>query len=118
MRRIPAIAAAILLSTSLLLPAQSGFEVISVKPNVSGDGPSDPRLSPGRFSWSNVTLRQLIQVAYNVRPYQLIALPDWADTSRFDVAATANFPASPQEMNTMLQSLLGDRFNLAVHRDR
>jgi uncharacterized protein (TIGR03435 family) len=63
-------------------------------------------------------LRQLIQVAFGIRPYQLIALPDWADTARFDVAATASFPASPQQMNTMLQSLLADRFDLAVHRDR
>jgi uncharacterized protein (TIGR03435 family) len=118
MRRTSAIAAAILLSITLSLPAQTVFEVISVKPNVSADGPSDPRKSPGRLSWSNVTLRQLIQVAYDVRPYQLIALPDWADSARFDVAATASFPASPQQMNTMLQSLLADRFDLAVHREK
>jgi uncharacterized protein (TIGR03435 family) len=118
MKQPLAFAAAILLSTSLSLPAQNVFEVISVKPNVSADGPSDPRISPGRFSWSNASLRQLIQVAYGVRPYQLIAMPDWVDTARFDVAATASFPASPQQMNTMLQSLLADRFDLAVHRDR
>ena len=53
-----------------------------------------------------------------MRPYQLIALPDWADAARFDVAATASFPASPQQMNTMLQGLLVDRFDLTVHRDR
>src|SRR5262249_48981717 len=77
-----------------------------------------PRVSPGRMSWSNATLRQLIQVGYNVRPYQLVGLPDWADTAHFDVAATASFAASPQQMNTMLQGLLADRFDLAVHRDR
>jgi uncharacterized protein (TIGR03435 family) len=101
-----------------ILPAQTVFEVVSVKPNLSGNAPSDPKTSPGRLSWTNATLRQLIQLGYDVRPYQLIALPDWADTARFDVSATTSFPASPQQMNTMLQGLLVDRFDLAVHRDR
>ena len=108
----------VLLSAALLFPAQSAFEVVSVKPNLSVDPPSSPRISPGRFSWSNATLRQLIQVAYEVRPFQLIGLPDWADTARFDVTATASFPASPQQMNVMLQRLLADRFELSVHRDK
>jgi uncharacterized protein (TIGR03435 family) len=108
----------VLLGTSLLLSAQGAFDVASVKPNVSGDEPSVPRISPGRFSWTNVSLRQLIQVAYDMRPYQLIALPNWADTARFDVAVTTSITASRQEMNTMLQSLLADRFDLSVHRER
>jgi uncharacterized protein (TIGR03435 family) len=99
------------------LAAQKVFDVVSVKPNVSASGPSDPIISPQRFSWINVRLRQLIQVGYEVRPYQLIGLPDWADSARFDVTATVNFPASRQEMNTMLQSVLADRFDLVAHRD-
>src|SRR3954464_4152176 len=103
--------------TSLLF-SQTTFEVMSVKPNISGDPPTDPGFSPGRFSWANVTLRQLIQVAHDVRPFQLFALPEWADTARFDVMATAGFPASPQQMKGMLQALLADRFNLAAHHDK
>jgi uncharacterized protein (TIGR03435 family) len=118
MKLMAGLAAAILLSASILFPAQNTFEVVSVKPNVSVDPPSDPRMSPGRFSWSNATLRQLIQVAYEVRPFQLIALPEWADSARFDVTATASFPASPQQMHTMLQGVLADRFDLSTHRDK
>jgi uncharacterized protein (TIGR03435 family) len=106
------------LALSSVQPALKAFDVVSVKPNMSANSPSDPLISPGRFSWMNATLRQLIQVAFEVRPYQLIALPDWADDARFDVSATVNFPASRQEMNTMLQGLLADRFDLVVHRDR
>jgi uncharacterized protein (TIGR03435 family) len=118
MKLTSSVALVVLLWTALLFPAQSAFEVVSVKPNVSVDPPSAPRVSPGRFSWSNATLRQLIQVAYEVRPFQLIGLPDWADTARFDVTATASFPASPQQMNVMLQRVLADRFDLSVHRDK
>ena len=97
--------------------AQQSFDVISVKPNDS-TSPSDLRISPQRFSCINATLRQLIQVAYDVRPYQLTSLPAWADSAHFDVAATTGVPASPQQMNAMLQSLLADRFELAVHREQ
>jgi uncharacterized protein (TIGR03435 family) len=97
---------------------QKSFEVASVKANVSGDGPSDPKVSPERFSWTNVTLRQLVQVAYDLRPYQLIGLPAWADNARFDVLATTGVAVSPQQMYSMLQSLLADRFDLAMHREQ
>jgi uncharacterized protein (TIGR03435 family) len=107
-----------LLLWGIVLCAQDTFEVMSVKPNVSADGPSDPKISPQRFAWVNATLRQLVQVAYEVRPYQLVALPEWADTARYDVSATASFAASPQQMRVMLQHLLAERFELVAHHDR
>ena len=97
--------------------AQKSFDVVSVKPNDSS-GPSDLKVSPQRVSWTNNSLRQLIQNAYDVRPYQLVALPAWADGAHFDVMATTDVPASPQQINAMLQGLLGDRFDLAVHREQ
>jgi uncharacterized protein (TIGR03435 family) len=106
-----------MLSSTLRLWAQTTFDVASVKPKASGDPPSAPAVSRGRFSWTNATLRQLIQIAYDRRPHQLIGMPDWAGTARFDVSATTNPGTSPQQMNVMLQSLLADRFDLLVHRD-
>jgi uncharacterized protein (TIGR03435 family) len=97
--------------------AQKSFDVVSVKPNDSR-GPSDLKVTPQRFSWTNASLRQLIQVAYDVRPYQLVALPAWADSADFDVVATTDVSSSPQQMNAMLQRLLADRFDLAVHREQ
>src|SRR2546428_13529261 len=82
-----------------LLSAQRSFDVVSVKPNVSGNSPSDPRISPGRFFWANVTLRQLIQTAYDKRPYQLIGMQEWGETARFDVIETASPSTSPQHRN-------------------
>jgi uncharacterized protein (TIGR03435 family) len=98
--------------------AQKAFEVASVKPNDTINGPSPLTVSPGRFSWTNATFRQLIQTGYDVRPYQLTGLPAWADTSHFDVMATTDSPASPQQMNAMLQALLADRFDLSVHHEQ
>src|SRR2546430_16921621 len=95
MKLAPAIIGALMFAS--VFSAQRNFDVASVKPNVSGTGPSDPRISPGRFSWTNVTLRQLIQVAYDKRPHQLIGIPEWVDTGHFDVVATASPTTSPQQ---------------------
>jgi uncharacterized protein (TIGR03435 family) len=117
--RITVVVVSLALSVALAFSqGDNAFEVASIKENISGDGPSDPRVSPGRFSWVNATLRQLIQTAYDARPYQLVGLPDWVDTARFDVNATTTVTASRQQMNSMLQGLLADRFGLSVHRDR
>lgn len=101
----------------LLLWVQTGFDVVSVKPNNSGLPPAAPVVSPGRFTWVNATLRQLIQVGYDKRPHQVIGMPEWADTSHFDVTATAAPGSSRNQMNAMLQDVLTSRFGLAVHRE-
>jgi uncharacterized protein (TIGR03435 family) len=64
------------------------FEVASVKPNAGARGLS-LRLQPGgRFTATNVTLRELIRFAYHVPPFQ-IAGEDGVLDDRFDVIAKA-----------------------------
>ena len=96
------------------------FDVVSIKENVNG-GPgaavSDLRETPGRASLTNVSLRTLIQVAYQVQPRQLVGEPDWVNNSRFDLLATTSGSASVAEMRMMLRPLLEDRFGLVVHTE-
>src|SRR4051812_26528902 len=66
------------------------FEVASVKPNKSGGGQVSIGIQPGgRFNASNVTLRDLIRIAYQVQPFQIVGGPDWLSSDRFDIAAKA-----------------------------
>jgi uncharacterized protein (TIGR03435 family) len=109
------------LTAILLVQAagQKSFDVASVKPNDTVNRATAPlTVSPERLSWTWATFRQLIQVGYDLRPYQLAGLPAWADTSDFDVMATTAVPASPKQMFAMLQNLLIDRFDLAVHHEQ
>src|SRR5262245_64276787 len=54
----------------------AAFEVASVKPNKSGDGRIMIGGPPGgRFTMTNVPLRQIIQLAYQIQPFQLIGGP-------------------------------------------
>ncbi len=83
----------------------------------AGAAVSDLRETPGRASLTNVSLRTLIQVAYQVQPRQLVGEPDWVNNSRFDLLATTSGSASVAEMRMMLRPLLEDRFGLVVHTE-
>ena len=100
------------------------FEVASVKPNKSGDGPISMGTQPGgRLTMVNVPLRLLIRNAYQVQDFQLVNAPDWINSERFDIVAKAaeNFPpptpGNPGPLQFMMRSLLADRFQLALHHE-
>ena len=97
------------------------FDVATVKPNNSGSGNSGIRTSKGEFSMTNVTLKDWIKMAYDVKDYSLSA-PPWLADERFDVVAKPPSGVQldwykPQVYKPMLQRLLVDRFKLAFHRE-
>jgi uncharacterized protein (TIGR03435 family) len=132
-RIVQKLAAAGVLAASLMRaqPAQSPspqFEVASVKPGPPGierasmNGgplPAGPfNLSaddPGRITWTNVWLRRMIQVAYDI-PIDRISGPDWLNTEHYDIVATIPKGTSVADFRLMVQNLLADRFKLTLHR--
>jgi uncharacterized protein (TIGR03435 family) len=95
------------------------FEVASVKPNTS-TGPGPVRIGfpgNGRFTVTNMSLRELIRFAYDVQPFQVTGGPGWIDNERFDITATTDGNPDPVVMRQMLQSLLAERFKLALHTE-
>jgi len=93
------------------------IEVTSVKMNTSYRASAGNRFDPQRMSWTNVSLRQLVEAAYSVQDYQLAGGPSWMDADRWDIAATTNIPTKSSEKFKLLQSLLADRFHLIIQRE-
>src|SRR5262245_58236793 len=96
------------------------FEAVSVRVNNSGEQffPLHP-LPGGRINIVNATVRVLIQNAYRVLQNDLVVGgPAWISNDRFDIAATAGANRTMDELSTMLQTLLAERFALRVHRER
>lgn len=103
------------------------FDVAAIKVNNSGGGNSSSNTNDGRFTASNVTLKNLIQYeAYGIPGPRILGGPKWIDTTRFDVEAkmdeaeAAKLKALDRKQNgeqthAMFQQLLADRFKLAVH---
>jgi uncharacterized protein (TIGR03435 family) len=133
-RTITLAAAAVAIAVlPVLLGAQSAsirptFEVASIKVNKSGE----PRMQGigfkpgGGFTATNVTLKELMQLAYARQPLerpQILGGPTWVDSERFDVIAKAasastDPPAFLNAMKMMVQAMLEDRFQLVVHTEQ
>jgi uncharacterized protein (TIGR03435 family) len=111
---------------------QLQFEVASVKPSGqshvaapgrSGGGggcPESYRIDPDRVTIQCATVGSLIARAFR-NPLYRITGPDWIlerQGSLFDIEATYSAPATEAQVPEMLQSLLAQRFHLAIHRSR
>jgi uncharacterized protein (TIGR03435 family) len=95
------------------------FEAASIKPSLSAPGStSSIQTEPGRIMGRNVTLRRCVRGAYDVPETLVGGGPKWADEDRYDIDATAAGPANDANLMIMLQSLLADRFQLVIHRER
>jgi len=97
------------------------FEVASVKPSASGDGVNANWTTVsegGRFRATNSTLVRLIQVAYGLRPTDLvIGGPSWVTSRRFDVEAQPEARVSGTQARLMIRRLLAERFKLVLRNE-
>jgi len=98
------------------------FEVASIKPSKSDEQGTYLRRQPGGlYRATNVTLRALIASAYlNQFPpkgERVFGGPNWIDSEHFDIDAKAEGDPTREQENLMMQSLLADRFKLALHHE-
>ena len=108
----------LLLSCTSVFP-QTAFEVADVKANKSGELRMAIDLQPGgKVTMRNVPMKVLIVFAYHLRPEALAGGPSWLDSERFDVVAKALETAPPEDVRRMMQTLLAERFKLAVHTEQ
>jgi uncharacterized protein (TIGR03435 family) len=95
------------------------FEVVSIRRNDSGSSREIYGPPVGdRASYTNVTLRTLIRLAYRVQDFQISGGAGWLNSERYDISAKAeNSGLTRSQVEQMLQSMLAKRFALAVHRE-
>ena len=96
------------------------FEVASIRPSVNA--PRQAVAAAGRtdgaqFRIAGLTIRDYISMGYAVKLNQ-ISGPDWITTDRFDIAATLPEGSRPDQVPSMMQALLEDRFELKSHREK
>jgi uncharacterized protein (TIGR03435 family) len=99
------------------------FEAASIRPNAPADRQrvADWHLPSGRFTARNQTLGWFIAFAYApqvplwLEERDVIGGPDWIDSERFTIEATAGRTVTTAEMQRLVRQLLADRFALRVH---
>lgn len=121
-------------------PDGPAFEAATVRPNRSGEARRQIEVLPGgRFNATNMTLWQILSVAYPVDgrfrdEIQLTGGPAWIKSDRFDIVAKAegsphldtNKPGSTvtdvdrnavERIRAMLRRFLAERFKLRMHHE-
>jgi len=99
-------------------PAQK-FDVADVhnSPRTTQPLVRGPFYMGGRYELRFASMIDLIRIAYGVDPEKVTGGPNWLEMDRFDVFAKAPANSTAESRKLMLQSLLADRFKLAIHND-
>ena len=92
------------------------FDAISIKRAADGGRPG-LRTDPGMLSARNLSLKDLIGKAYQVRTFQVAGGPSWLDFDRYDVVAKTDQPATDAQLLAMLRGALATQFQLRLRHD-
>jgi uncharacterized protein (TIGR03435 family) len=94
------------------------FEVASIRPTAPDARGMFIRPGPGDgVTITNMTLKEMIVLAWRVQPFQISSGPAWIDSVHYDVIAKPAAKPQRTEIPLMLQSLLEDRFQLTLHHE-
>lgn len=101
--------------------APPAFDVASIKRDASGQHIGFRKPFP-TLHIEGSTLKDLILFAYRVQDFEVTGGPAWIDSDLYDIDAKAERPPTPTPQFAKLQwqrlqTLLHDRFNLAIHRE-
>ncbi len=110
--------ASLLVSITLLAAQKpSSFEVTSVKRSPKNQY-VPVTVNPQRF-WAVMDVAGAILWANDLvdQGYKLSGGPQWIHSKYFEIEGRAKSPATKKEMQSMVQSLLADRFKLKTHRE-
>lgn len=99
-------------AASLKLTASPGSMGQIMRRMEGGPGSTDP----GRLKYTNVTLKLLVQMAYNLKEFQIEG-PDWIDGVGYDLIATMPRGTTQEQSALMMRTLLADRFKMVFHRE-
>jgi uncharacterized protein (TIGR03435 family) len=104
---------------SMPADAPTVFEVATIKPS-NPDQPGKLFTVKGQDVLTiNTTLADLMTFAYGVHTRQIVGGPSWMENDKFDVTGRPQAAGQPndRQLRALIQSLLVERFKLAVHTD-
>jgi uncharacterized protein (TIGR03435 family) len=100
------------------------YDVSTIKPNNTGSGNVSVNTNTDSFRATNVQLKPLLEMAYNVKQDQIFGLPHWAEASHYDIVAKV-VDANPdvlknltrEERAAMVRHLLEVRLQMKTHTE-
>ena len=96
------------------------FEVATIKPSEPGRQGKGFTVRGPDVLTINTSLSDLITMAYNLHARQVIGLPAWAESDKYDITGRPESPGQPSvdQLKIMIQKLVVDRFQLKFHQEK
>jgi uncharacterized protein (TIGR03435 family) len=108
---------------SKALPAApTEFEVADVKPSKPDAQPHGGFQPGGRIDFTAVPLKDMIALAWDQRDLNMLVVPKWVETAKYDLVAKAatgpgTTPPPIDVLQVMLKALLVERFKITAHME-
>jgi uncharacterized protein (TIGR03435 family) len=97
-------------------PPLAEFDVVSIKRNTGAVPAGGMRTLPdGSFTMTNQLIRSIIEAAAPVPVRDVIGLPAWATSERYDIIAKAPEGSLPAQRDAMMRAMILDRLKLVAH---
>jgi uncharacterized protein (TIGR03435 family) len=111
------LASSFLVCFSCFAQTPPAFDVASVRLTTPGNVGPPSRTSADSLTMRNISLRNCIQVAYQL-PEAQVTGPDWMNDVRLDIVAKAAGPVGEKQLFVMLRTLLAERMGVIAHVER
>jgi uncharacterized protein (TIGR03435 family) len=74
-------------------------------------------MNPGRVEVFGISMKEMLNFAYEVDEDKITGGPKWMDTDRFDLIAKTPSPVPLDDMRPMVRKLVVDTFKFAFHNE-
>lgn len=94
------------------------FDVVSIRPSLAtqhGYQDLKVRVDGAGYTATYVPVKMMIAYMYRVPARQIIGGPSWLKDDRYDVEAKTDQKHTVDDLNSMYQNMLVDRFHLKFH---
>ncbi len=100
--------------------ADPAFDVVTIKPSRPEETGRGARVQDSNVSLMNTTLLDLVRTVYDLHPNQIIGLPPWASSDKYDISGKPDVEGQPNQdqVKIMLRKLLPARFHFAFHKEQ
>lgn len=101
--------------------ADPDWDVVSVKARDPNDTNNNQSMSMNgrQFVIVNRPVEGMLMFAYGMHKKEIVGLPEWAKTERWDVHGVPDVPGHPnlKQTQSLTRKLLEERFGLKVHKE-
>ena len=100
--------------------ADPDWDVATVKPTASMEAGDQVDIHGRHVTLDRDTVEILLLIGYAAQKDQIVGLPDWAKTVRWDIDGVASGDGEPNltQFQAMVRKILAERFGLAVHHEQ